>query len=289
MRDYEKRVADGRARAYRESGPRLVRARLGPSRPPPTRARHGPSEPPSNASGSSARSRATVASGTSVANSPVPPLRSVVYITSCRGTTRGGSAVSQTYVWPVYGSVSRPRGTWATGAPVSYRTADPDGEAAPFGRGTTEEGWPTGKHRPGRVSVSTTRSHETETTGVSVVSRPAHPNGAKSLFLPRDYGRGMADGRAQACRAFGSSARSRSAMARGVSAVSSSAPSPRLVACIFSSGDVGWGAGGPGALTCPGGWGRVWPIPSFCREWRGSAPCRSFTPSPGNPGLMFHR
>ena len=33
-RDYEKGVVDGRARAFRGSGPRPVRARLGPSRPP---------------------------------------------------------------------------------------------------------------------------------------------------------------------------------------------------------------------------------------------------------------
>jgi len=193
--------------------------------------------------------------------------------------------------------------TRATGALVSFRMADPDGEAAPFSRGTTEEGWPTGKYRPGRVYEWTTRSHETEATGVSVVSHLAHPDGAKSPFWSRDYWKEMADGRVQAYRAFGSSARSRSALAIGVSVEfvpavgpltlggaiggsveSSSAPSQRLVA---TSGDVGWGADGPGAHTWPGGWRWVWPVPSSCREWRGSAPGRSFTPSPGNPGLMF--
>ena len=50
-----------------------------------------------------------------------------------------GVGRGQTYVWRGSGSTFSAHATWATGAPVLCRTVDPDGEEAPFCRGTTEE------------------------------------------------------------------------------------------------------------------------------------------------------
>ena len=85
-RDYEKGVVDGRARAYRGSGPRPVRARLGPSRPPLSHTAW--------AVGASVECVLVVGSLTldwGLRNLSRELARSTtaicIYITSCRGTT----------------------------------------------------------------------------------------------------------------------------------------------------------------------------------------------------------